>query len=232
MSDSFFTDWGEAAYTTIGFFWMALWAFALGYLVSSMIQVLVTQQRMKQAMGEEGGKQVGLAAFFGFISSSCSFAALATTKSLFKKGAGLLPSLAFLLASTNLVIELGFIIAIFLSWQYVVGEYVGGLLLILSAWAFVRLTRPNKLVESARDRLGGNDDEAGDQDPPDWHQRIGQYDAWKKIGKRYRMEWGMVWKDVTVGFTIAGIVAVFIPPGFYETLFIGTGGSEETYSFV
>ncbi|WP_116106978.1 permease [Lewinella sp. IMCC34191] len=231
MND-FLTQWGEAAYTTVGFFWMALWAFAFGYLVSSMIQVLVTQERMKQAMGGEGVKQVGLAAVFGFISSSCSFAALATTKSLFKKGAGFVPSIAFLLASTNLVIELGVVIAVFLTWQFVVGEYLGGLLLIGASWLFIRLTRPKDLIQHARERLGDDGDDR-DKDLPDWKERIREYDAWKKIGKRYRMEWGMVWKDVTVGFTIAGIVAVFIPTGFYETLFIGTGSSGDGgYSFL
>ncbi|WP_116125313.1 permease [Lewinella sp. IMCC34183] len=228
--NTFLSQWGEAAYTSVGFFWMALWAFAFGYLVSSMIQVLVTQERMQRAMGGEGARQVGLAALFGFISSSCSFAALATTKSLFKKGAGFVPSIAFLLASTNLVIELGVVIAVFLTWQFVVGEYVGGLLLIGSAWLFIRLTRPKALIEEARDRLGGQDEDT-DKDLPNWKERLVEYDAWKKIGKRYRMEWGMVWKDVTVGFTIAGIVAVFIPTGFYETLFIGTGG-DGGYTFL
>lgn len=227
--DNFLTNWGDAAYTTLGFFWMAFWAFGLGYLVSSLIQVFVTQQRMKQSMGEAGAKEVGLAAFFGFISSSCSFAALATTKSLFRKGAGFVPSLAFLLASTNLVIELGFIIAIFLSWQFVVGEYVGGILLILFTWLFVRLTRPKKLIESAREHLGKP--EASDGEIPDWRERAQKWDAWRKVGKRYRMEWRMVWKDVTIGFTIAGIAAIFIPPEFYETLFIGTGGGSSDYSF-
>ena len=76
---SFFQLWGEAARTSLGFFWMALWAFVLGYVISSMIQVFVTRERMKQSMGEAGAKSVGLATFFGFISSSCSFAALAVT---------------------------------------------------------------------------------------------------------------------------------------------------------
>ncbi len=230
MND-FLNKWGEAAYTSVGFFWMALWAFAFGYLVSSMIQVLITQERMKRSMGGEGPKQVGLAAVFGFISSSCSFAALATTKSLFKKGAGFVPSIAFLLASTNLVIELGVVIAVFLTWQFVVGEYLGGLLLIGCSWLFIRLTRPKEMIENARERLGddGNDE---DKDIPNWKERIQEYDAWKKIGKRYKMEWGMVWKDVTVGFTIAGIVAIFIPTTFYETLFIGTGSAGDGgYSF-
>ena len=116
--NGFLQTWGEAATTTLGLFWMAFWAFGLGYLISSMIQVFITRERMRQTMGEAGPKSVALGSFFGFISSSCSFAALATTRSLFTKGAALVPSLAFLLASTNLVIELGIIIAIFLGWQF------------------------------------------------------------------------------------------------------------------
>ena len=112
----FLTTWHEAATTTVGLFWMAFWAFGLGYLISGMIQVFVTQERMKKSMGDSGAYSVGLGTLFGFISSSCSFAALATTRSLFAKGAGLVPSLAFMLASTNLVIELGIVIAVFLGW--------------------------------------------------------------------------------------------------------------------
>lgn len=133
-NSSFLQLYSEAVLTSLGFFWKALWAFILGYIISSAIQVFVTRQRMQQMMGQAGQKSIVLGTFFGFISSSCSFAALSTTKSLFKKGAGFVPSLAFLLASTNLVIELGFIIAIFLGWQFVVGEYVGGILLILFTW--------------------------------------------------------------------------------------------------
>ncbi len=226
----FLAHWGEAAFTSLGFFWMALWAFALGYLVSSLIQVFVTRERMKEAMGNTGPKEVGLGAFFGFISSSCSFAALATTKALIKKGAGFVPSLAFLLASTNLVIELGIVIAIFLSWQYVVGEYVGGLLLILITWLFVWLTNPRKLIEQVRERFGKGD--SGDGPPPeDLSERAQKADAWNKVGRKYWSEWQMVWKDVTIGFTVAGVIAAFVPPSFFETLFIGTGGGQSTYSF-
>ena len=85
MND-FFKQWGEAAYTTAGFFWMALWAFILGYIISSMIQIFVTEKRMQKSMGENESKSMLLGTFFGFISSSCSFAALASTKSIFKKG--------------------------------------------------------------------------------------------------------------------------------------------------
>ena len=221
--DQFLTQWGEAAYTTVGFFWSALWAFALGYIVSSMIQVFVTQERMQRSLGDTNVRSVGLASFFGFVSSSCSFAALATTRSLFQKGAGFVPAMAFLLASTNLVIELGIIISVFLSWHFIVGEYVGGLLLILLSWAFIRLVNPQKLVQQAKEKAGQEEDS---EDVPDWKKLIRSWAGWKGVGMRYKMEWDMVWKDVTVGFTIAGIVAAFVPRAFFETLFWGVGSGD------
>lgn len=124
-----------------------------------MIQVFVTEKRMQKTMGENEKKSVLLGTFFGFISSSCSFAALASTKSIFKKGASFVSSIAFLLASTNLVIELGIIISIFLGWQFVVGEYVGGILLILICWVLIRIINPKKLIEKARKNLEGQDDD-------------------------------------------------------------------------
>lgn len=158
--EAFLSHWAEAALTTLGFFWIAFWAFCLGYLISSMIQVFVTEQRMQRTMGEAGGRSVALGTFFGFISSSCSFAALSTSRALFQKGAGLVPALAFLLASTNLVIELGILIFVFLSWHFVVGEYLGGLILIGVMWAVVRLTLPRRLEAEARqhaERAAGTD---------------------------------------------------------------------------
>lgn len=220
----FWSLYGEATLTSLSYFWKALWAFVLGYIISSMIQVFVTRDRMQQAMGEAGKGSVALGTFFGFISSSCSFAALSTAKSLFKKGAGFIPAMAFLLASTNLVVELGIIIAVFLGWQFVVGEYVGGLLLILFAWLFYDLTRPKDMVRKARRRLReqeGEDD--SDSSQADWKEKIQSLEGWRQVAKKYFMEWGMVWKDVTVGFTIAGIIAAFVPPAFFETLFIGAG---------
>ena len=217
--DRFLSGWADAALTTLGFFWMALWAFVLGYVVSSMIQVFVTRERMRQSMGETGPKSVALGTFFGFISSSCSFAALATSKSLFKKGAGFVPALAFLLASTNLVVELGIIIAVFLGWQFVVGEYVGGVILILTMWLVVRLTLPKKLEQKARERIEGGDE---DSEVPDWREQIRSLAGWRKVARRYWMEWGMVWKDVSFGFTVAGAVAAFVPAAFFQWLFVGS----------
>ncbi|MEQ8847103.1 permease [Botrimarina sp.] len=221
--DAFVESWGESALTTVSFFWMAFWAFALGYVISSCIQVFVTRERMRRAMGESGPKSMALATVFGFISSSCSFAALATSKALFKKGAGLAPALAFMLASTNLVIELGILIAVFLSWHFVVGEYLGGVLLILVMWLIVRLTLPKSLEEQARQRAQG---EGGQGDPDDWRELIRSWDGWRRVAERYFMEWGMVWRDVTFGFTVAGVISAFVPREFFTWLFVGAGSGD------
>ncbi|GAA5030016.1 membrane protein [Marivirga lumbricoides] len=228
MND-FLQRWGEAANTSAGFFWMALWAFVLGYAVSSLIQVFITEKRMQQSMGKDEGKGVLLGTFFGFISSSCSFAALATSKSLFQKGASFVSSIAFLLASTNLVIELGIIISIFLGWQFVVGEYVGGMLLILSSWLLIRLINPKKLIKRAKENL--QEDHDSKEDEKSFQEKLKSSESWAKVGKQYGMEWKMVWKDVTVGFTIAGLVSAFVPDTFFETLFINTGEEQASFGF-
>lgn len=225
--EDFFSTWGEAAMTSLGFFWMALWAFCLGYTISSMIQVFVTRERMRRTMGTTGPRSVALGTFFGFISSSCSFAALSTTRALFQKGAGLAPALAFLLASTNLVIELGILIFIFLSWHFVVGEYLGGLVLIGVTWLLVRLTAPKKLIEHARERAKEAGGEESDEGMPNWRELIRTRRGWGRVGKRYFMEWHMVWKDVTFGFTVAGVIAAFVPPAFFRALFVGSGGESD-----
>lgn len=221
--ESFIERWAEAAYTSAGFFWMALWAFVLGYLISSLIQVLVTRQRMRQSMGANDLKSVSLGSFFGFISSSCSFAALATTRALFNKGAAFSASMAFMLASTNLVIELGFVIAIFLGWQFVVGEYVGGILLILFAWLFITVTKPTKLIKSARDEESDDENQSSDSSLND----LLKLHTWHQVAMKFVMEWQMVWKDILIGFTVAGIISAFVPSSFFEWLFLGVGGTAE-----
>lgn len=228
--DTFLENWGNAAETSLGFFWMALWAFILGYALSSLIQVFVTKTNMQKTMGSADAKSVLFGSFFGFISSSCSFSALATTKSLFQKGATFVASMAFLLASTNLVIELGIVISIFLGWQFVVGEYVGGLLLIVIVWILVGLFNPKSIISKARETLG--EAQQDDADSTKFKKKIKQKTNWVKVGKQYGMEWKMVWKDVTIGFTIAGIISAFVPDAFFETLFINTGQGQDTFSFV
>lgn len=224
--------WAEAVQYSLGFFWMAFWAFALGYLISSIIQVFITEKRMQKAMGGNTFRDISVGTFFGFISSSCSFSALATTKSLFQKGAGFSAALSFMLASTNLVIELGIIISIFLGWQFVVGEYVGGILLVLITWVLVRIIRPASLIRKAREHLGGEGGSVQDSEKRNLKARLGRGENWARVARQYKMEWGMVWKDVTLGFTVAGIVAAFVPDSFFQSLFINSAGSPDSFTFL
>lgn len=131
--------------------------------------------------------------------------------------------MAFLLASTNLVIELGIIIGIFVGWQFVVGEYIGGILLILLMWLVIRMTRGIAPIEEARKNAqeSQSDEEDDTNDSKSWTEKLRSRAVWAEVARRYFMEWQMVWKDVTVGFTIAGIIAAFVPKEFFEWLFIG-----------
>ena len=118
---------------------------------------------------------------------------------------------------------MGIIISIFLGWQFVVAEYVGGILLILICWLLIKLINPKKLIEKARKNLENEDEDETIDNSKDWQQQIQKESNWARVARKYKMEWQMVWKDVTVGFTIAGIVAAFVPDAFFETLFINSG---------
>ena len=137
---SFLELYGESAKTALGFFWKSGWAFVLGYFVSGMILAFVPKKELTKYMGEAGFKSVSLSTFFGAVSSSCSFAALAAARSLVKKGAHFVAAVAFMFASTNLVIELGILILIFLGWQFLAAEIVGGLILIAISSFLIKLT--------------------------------------------------------------------------------------------
>jgi hypothetical protein len=216
--DSFLTTYGEAAKTALGFFWKAGWAFVLGYSISAMIQTFVPKSRLTRHMGGGGFRSTGIATGFGAISSSCSFAALAAARSLVMKGASWIAAVAFMFASTNLVIELGILIYIFLGWQYVAAEIVGGLLLIAISSTLIKLVYPRKWLEEAREKVHEEaPDEEEDFDP--W-QRMTSLEGWNRVGHQFVMEWKMVWQEILIGFTIAGFMKAFVPTWFWEALFL------------
>jgi len=201
-----------------GFFWKSGWAFVLGYGVSAMIQAFVPKGRLTQYMGETNAKSLSLSTLFGTISSSCSFAALATARSLFLKGANFVATVAFMFASTNLVIELGILIYIFLGWQFLIAEVIGGLLLIIISSIIIRLTYPQKWIHDARKKV---EEEAGNMEQDfDWKERIKSRDGWLLVGNKFVMEWKMAWEDILIGFTVAGFIAVLVPQAFWKALFL------------
>jgi len=210
--------YGDAALTAMGFFWKAGWAFVLGYWVSAMIQAFVPKGRLTPYLGKDDAGSVGLATLFGAASSSCSFAALATARSLVLKGAHFVAAVAFMFASTNLVIELGILILIFLGWQFLAAEIVGGLVLILVSTVLVRLTYPASWIAAARDRV---ERQGGEEDADfDWRKRIRSAAGWRLVGHKFVSDWQMVWEEILIGFTVAGLVAVAVPPWLWERIFL------------
>ena len=214
----FFELYGESAKTALGFFWKSGWAFVLGYFVSGMIQAFVPKKELTKYMGEAGFRSISLSTFFGAVSSSCSFAALAAARSLVKKGAHFVAAVAFMFASTNLVIELGILILIFLGWQFLAAEIVGGLILIAISSFLIKLTYPESWLEAARDKVESEGD--GLTEDFDWKKRIKSKEGWQLVGHKFVNDWKMAWEDILIGFTIAGFVAVLVPESFWTTLFL------------
>ncbi|MDX5326170.1 MAG: permease [Bacteroidota bacterium] len=221
-----FDAWGEIAYTSLGFFWKSLWAFILGYGVSGAIQAFVPKKNLTRIMGGKGFQSVGLSTFFGAISSSCSFAALATARSLFSKGASFVATVAFMFASTNLVIELGILIFIFLGPQYVWAEIIGGLVLILISSLLIRLFHPHSLIQRAREHVKKME---GEEEDFDWRSRISSIKGWQMAGMKFVHEWKMAWEDITIGFTIAGLVSVLVPDQVWEWIFLQGVADPESF---
>ncbi len=214
----FFELYGQSAKTALGFFWKSGWAFVLGYFVSGMIQAFVPKKELTKYMGDADLKSISLSTFFGAASSSCSFAALAAARSLVKKGAHFIAAVAFMFASTNLVIELGILILIFLGWQFLAAELIGGLVLIAISSLLIKWTYPESWLQAAREKVEQDDD--GLTEDFDWKERITSKEGWQLVGHKFVNDWKMAWEDILIGFTIAGFVAVLVPESFWTSLFL------------
>ena len=129
--------------------WQTGWTLGLGFAISALLQTVLTGE-MKRAFGRSGPKDIALAALAGAASSSCSYASAATMRTLFKRGAAFITALAFLFASINLVLELGIILYLLMGWQFMAGEWIGGLVLIVVMSLLVRLTDQTRRTKEAR----------------------------------------------------------------------------------
>jgi uncharacterized membrane protein YraQ (UPF0718 family) len=223
----------DALLTGAGMLWKALWALIFGYLISAGIQILITREQMGRALGERGLKQAGLAAFFGFISSSCSFAALAASRSVLVKGAHPANALAFLISSTNLVIELGIVLWVLLGWRFTLGNILLGLLMAVYAYLLTGFWFPKGLADRARQHAEQAQQEEGmamDQSMQgSWRDKLFSAEGWRKIAQAFFMEWKMVWKEILFGFTVAGFISVFVPQSFWNMLFLVGGEGGQAY---
>ena len=214
----------------IGFFmfWEVLWSLALGFLLSAMVQTVISKRAIVRALGQDSSRSVAVATAFGIASSSCSYAAVAIARSLFRRGATLANAIVFEFASTNLVIELGLILLILLGWQFLIAEYAGGaLMIVLLAFAF-RLTLRRRLVEQARTQaakdLSGRMEGHAAMDMSvtegPFLRRLFSGRAFTAISHYFVMDVYSIWVDLAGGFLIAGAVAAWIPTSFWKALFL------------
>jgi uncharacterized membrane protein YraQ (UPF0718 family) len=206
--------------------WEVWWALVLGFAISGIVQAWIPRHRIESALSGDGFGPVVKATGLGAASSSCSYAAIAIAKSLFAKGASAASALAFQFASTNLVWELGLVLWILIGWQFTLAEFIGGFVMILLMWAMLRLFVSPRVEEAARTHARVA--QAGHQhhaavERMSWRERLTSTSAWSDVAQNFRMDWQMLWKEITLGFLLAGFIAL-LGEEFFNDLFL-TGES-------
>ncbi|MGI9087032.1 MAG: permease [Chthoniobacterales bacterium] len=207
--------------------WETFWALTVGFAISGALQVFVSKDRMSRHFGRKNLKTMLMATGFGAASSSCSYAAAAAARSAFKQGAALIPALAFMFASTNLVIELAAVLWILLGWRFLLANFIGAFVLIGLLWLFASIIFPKNLEKEARKVAGGSGDEEDDCGHGGHEHHGGGSGAapgkWTQVANAFVMDWLMLWKEITIGFLIAGFLATLVPNNWWQALFLQSG---------
>jgi uncharacterized protein len=211
-----------------GMAWEITWALILGFFLSAIVQAVVSKAEMTHLLPDAGTRSLTIATLLGAASSSCSYAAVALARSIFRKGGDFRAAMAFEFASTNLVAELGIILALLIGWQFTLGEFVGGpVMIVILALLFRRFLRPS-LVEEARtqaDRgLKGSMEGHAEMDMAvtggSLLARIGSPAGFTAISQYFVMDWAAIWKDIVAGLLIAGALAAWVPNELWQRLFL------------
>src|SRR3989454_12161955 len=219
----------DALSFAFGMFWEILWALILGFALSGAVQALVSKEEMRRLLPDDSPRSLSLACGLGAASSSCSYAAVALARSLFRKGADFTAAMAFEFASTNLVIELGIIMALLLGWQFTLAEFVGGPLMIVLMALVFRVFLKRGLVDEARanaDRgvLGRMEGHAEmemsvHERGPLW-RRLASPQGFTATANYFVMDWASIWIDIFGGLLIAGALAAWVPDSWWQSLFL------------
>jgi uncharacterized membrane protein YraQ (UPF0718 family) len=219
------TTVGDGLWNALLMAWEVWWALVLGFAISAIVQAWVPRERIQAALSGEGLVPVARATGLGAASSSCSYAAIAIARSLFAKGASLASALTFQFASTNLVWELGLVLWVLLGWQFTLGEYLGGIVMIGLMWALLRVFVSRAVERAGREHaadVGGESHGCAHHDhghdhahhgaggtvPASWRERVGSLDAWRQVAGNFRADWLMLWKEIATGFLLAGFIAL------------------------
>lgn len=220
---------GDALATSGTMAWRIAWSLILGFTLSAVVQALVRRETVSRLLGDDRPATLAKATGLGVGSSSCSYAAVALARSLFRKGASFTAAMVFEIASTNLVIELGIILALLLGWPFALAEFVGGpIIIVLVAVAF-RVVVRRKVVEAAREQAekgiaGSMEGHAGMDMSIDTdgslRQRLFSGSGFTAVSNIFVMEWAAVIRDVVIGLLVAGAVAAWVPDSFWQSLFL------------
>src|SRR6058998_3127013 len=219
---------GHALWMAFAMLWEILWPLILGFGLSAVVQAVVSKSEMTRLLPDDSPRTLGIACGLGAASSSCSYAAVALARSLFRKGANFTAAMAFEFASTNLVIELGIIMALLLGWQFTLGEFVGGPLMIVLMALVFRVFMKRRLVDEAREQADrgvlGRMEEHAEMDmsvherAPLW-RRLTSPQGFTATANHFIMDWAAIWIDIFGGLLIAGALAAWVPESWWQAIF-------------
>ncbi|MFD7440756.1 permease [Streptomyces sp. NPDC059909] len=208
--------------------WEITWALILGFTLSAVVQAVVRKSTVVSLLGDDSPRSLTAAAGLGIASSSCSYAAVALARSLFRKGANFTAAMAFEIASTNLVVELGVILALLMGWQFTAAEFAGGPIMIVVLAVLFRLFLREWLLREAREQaergLAGSMEghAAMDMSIPSegsFWSRLLSGAGFTATAHVFVMEWAAILRDLVLGLLIAGAVAAWVPDSFWSAFF-------------
>jgi len=201
-------------------FWETLWALVLGFTLSGAVQAFVSKDAMQRSLGDHRAPALARASFFGMASSSCSYAAAAMSRSLVRKGADFTTAMAFMFASTNLVIELGIVLWVLIGWQFALAEFVGGAIMIVLLTLGAKLFLRREEIAAARVGLGPSEATS----PPGERTGPTSLAGWADAASYTLADAKMLRKEMAAGYAVAGFLAVLVPTSFWNSVFVNGHG--------
>jgi uncharacterized membrane protein YraQ (UPF0718 family) len=220
---------GHALSITGSMTWEITWALILGFTLSAVVQAVVRRETVARLLGDDRPRTLALSAGLGAASSSCSYAAVALARSLFRKGADFTAAMAFEIASTNLVVELGVILALLMGWQFTAAEFVGGPVMIVVLAVLFRVFLRRRLLDRAREQadrgLAGSMEGHAAMDMSvhgegGFARRLFSRNGFTSVSHIFVMEWAAILRDLVVGLLIAGAIAAWVPDDFWRGFFL------------
>ncbi|WP_254064661.1 permease [Granulicella sp. S156] len=208
--------------------WEILWALCLGFILSAIIEAVVSKEHVSKLLPDSSAKTIVVASVLGAASSSCSYAATALARSLFRKGADFIAAIAFQFASTNLVIELSVLLAALLGWRFMAAEFVGGPIMIALVVIFLRATLKPRVIEAARKqaergligRMEGHAAMDMSLHSGTFWQKLTSAKGYTATTHYYWMDWYSLWPDIAGGLLISGCLAAWVPQHFWQGFFL------------